>query len=449
MAASASPTPGPRVVIIGGGFAGLACAQGLAGAKARVTIVDRTNHHLFQPLLYQVAMAGLSPADIAVPIRSVLHDQDNVRVLLGEVSAIDVAAKTLETNAGPLTYDYLVVAAGARNNYFGHDDWGKAAPGLKTIDDAIDIRRRVLLALEAAEQTTDAALRRALLTFVVIGGGATGVELAGALSELSRYIVARDFRHVRHGEIKVILLEGGPSILTTFKPELQKSGIRQLEALGVEVRMNAKVTAIDHDGVTIDSGGASVRIDAETVLWGAGVKAQPISAALGAPTDRGGRVIVGKELTIPGHDDVFVIGDIAAITDADGKPVPGVAPAASQAGRLVAKAIRATIAGKPRPVFRYLDKGSLATIGRSAAVGQFGKLGFSGFIAWMLWMAVHVLFLVGFRNRYVVMLEWIWHYLSFQRGARLITGGMVPGTFFHRAAPDASVAEERKKVPGT
>jgi NADH dehydrogenase len=416
----------PQVVIVGGGFAGLATAQGLKKANVDVTIVDRTNHHLFQPLLYQVAMAGLSPADIAVPIRAVVHTQKNARVLLAEATGVDLDARVLQTTMGPLSYDYLVVAAGARNNYFGHDDWEKAAPGLKTIDDATDIRARVLIALEEAEQTTDAARRQALLTFVVIGGGATGVELAGALSELSRYIVARDFRHVRHGEIKVILLEGGPSILVAFKPELQASAIAQLQALGVEVRLNAKVTTIDSLGVSYSSNGADVRIPSATVLWGAGVKAASLGAQLGAPADRSGRVLIDKSLTLPGRSEVFVIGDVAAITDAAGKPVPGVAPAASQAGKFVAKTIRQTLAGKTREDFRYLDKGSLATIGRSAAVAQFGKFGFAGFPAWILWMAVHVLFLVGFRNRYVVMLEWTWHYLSFQRGARLITGGLVP-----------------------
>ncbi len=346
---------------------------------------------------------------------------------------MDVVHRVLQTTLGPLSYDYLVVAAGARNNYFGHDEWEKAAPGLKTIDDATDIRSRVLIALEEAEQTTDAERRQALLTFVVIGGGATGVELAGALSELSRYIVARDFRHVRHGEIKVILLEGGPSILVAFKPELQTSAVAQLRALGVEVRLNTKVTTIDDNGVTYSSHGSEERIPSATVLWGAGVKAANLGAQLGAPTDRSGRVLIDKTLTLPGRSEVFVIGDVAAITDAAGKPVPGVAPAATQAGKFTAKAIINTLAAKPRDEFKYLDKGSLATIGRSAAVAQFGKLGFSGFPAWILWMAVHVLFLVGFRNRYVVMLEWMWHYLSFERGARLITGGILPKRPFSHA----------------
>jgi NADH dehydrogenase len=436
----------PHIVIVGGGFGGLLAARHLRRAPVRVTLVDRTNHHLFQPLLYQVAMAGLSPADIAEPIRGVVHAQKNVTVLLAAAERVEVASRTLHTSAGPLAYDYLVLAAGARTNYFGHDAWAQVAPGLKTIDDALDIRRRVLLALEEAEQVTDPQARARLLTFVVIGGGPTGVELAGALSELSRYIVARDFRAIRPDELRVYLLEGGPAVLPPFRPAMQASAVHQLEALGVEVRTGAIVTAIDAGGVSHTGGPrearggaqgaaaaaapgaprAAVRIEAATVLWAAGVKAEPIAATLGAPLDRAGRVIVGPAMTLPGHDEVFVIGDLAACTDAGGKPVPGLAPAAMQAGRFAARAITAAVGGQPRPLFRYVDKGSLAAIGRSAAVVQFGRFGFSGVLAWILWMGVHIFFLIGFRNRYMVMLEWFWHYLTFERGARLITGGVLP-----------------------
>ncbi len=427
-----------QVLIIGGGFGGLAAIKGLKGAEVDATLVDRTNHHLFQPLLYQVAMAGLSPADIAVPIRAVLHAQANARVVLGEAQAVDLAHKRVTTTAGEFPYDYLILAAGARNNYFGHDDWQAPAPGLKTLDDAVEIRRRVLLALEAAEQESDESERARLLTFVVIGGGATGVELAGALSELSRYIVARDFRAIRHGQIKVILLEGADSLLLAFKDDLRARAKEQLEALGVEVRLGAKVTQIDAGGVRYTAApDGETFIPAATILWGAGVRAAPIAATLGVPLDRSGRVIVEQDLSLPGHPEVFVIGDLAACTDKNGVAVPGVAPAASQAGKFVARQIRRELAGKPRESFAYMNKGNLATIGRSAAVAQFGNFGFSGFLAWLLWMAVHILFLVGFRNRYIVMLEWIWHYISFHRGARLITGGVMPDRA-HRTQRKAS-----------
>jgi NADH:ubiquinone reductase (H+-translocating) len=415
-----------NVVIIGGGFAGLAAARKLAQAPVQVTLIDRTNHHLFQPLLYQVAMAGLSPADIAVPIRSIVNRQTNIRVVLAEATHIDLANKRVQTSAGEMTYDSLILAAGARNNYFGHDAWEKPAPGLKSIDDATNIRARVLLALEAAEQEKDEAAREKWLTFVVIGAGATGVELAGAVSELSRYIIDRDFRTLRRGQIKVILLEGGASVLPTFKSELRDSARSQLEALGVEVRLGAKVSSIDDSGVHYGATEGSVFLPAATVLWGAGVAAESIASTLGVPTDRAGRVVVNKDFSVQGYPDVFVVGDIAACTDANGVLVPGVAPGAMQAGKFVAQAIKNDAAGKPRGEFRYVNKGNLATIGRKAAVAQFGNVGFSGFSAWLLWMMVHILFLVGFRNRYAVMLQWMWHYLSFQRGARLITGGVLP-----------------------
>jgi NADH:quinone reductase (non-electrogenic) len=416
----------PHVVIVGGGFGGLLAALGLGRAPVRVTLVDRTNHHLFQPLLYQVAMAALSPADIAVPIRGVVHRQRNTTVLLAEATAVDLAVRTVTTSAGPLVYDYLVLAAGARTHYFGHDDWAAAAPGLKTIDDAIAMRRRVLMALEEAEQTADPLARARLLTFVVIGGGPTGVELAGTLSELLRYMVKRDYRSVRPNQLSVILLEGAPDILLPFRPEMRESAVRQLEAIGVEVRRGTRVAGIDARGVDVDTASGRTRIEAATVLWAAGVRAAPIAASLGIALDRAGRVAVGPSMTIPGHDEVFVIGDIAACTEARGQAVPGIAPAAMQAGRFAARAIIAAVAGRPRPVFAYVDKGILAAIGRKAAVAQFRHFGFSGLLAWLLWMAVHIFFLIGFRNRFIVMMEWAWHYLTFERGARLITGGVLP-----------------------
>jgi NADH dehydrogenase len=424
IAPTASRTP--HVVIVGGGFGGLLAARGLGREPVRVTIVDRTNHHLFQPLLYQVAMAALSPADIAVPIRAVVHKQRNTTVLLAEAGRVDLAARTLHTSAGPLAYDYLVLAPGSHPYYFGHDDWAAAAPGLKTIDDAIDMRRRVLLALEEAEQATDPAARARLLTFVVIGGGPTGVELAGTLSELLRYMVKRDFRTVRPDQLRVLLIEGSPEILTTFRPDLRASAVAQLEAIGVEVRLGTRVAGVDAAGLTCETAAGPTRIEAATILWAAGVRASPIGASLGVPLDRGGRVVVGPSMTVPGHDEVFVIGDLAACTDAKGVAVPGVAPAAMQAGRFAARAIAAAVAGRPRPAFRYVDKGSLAAIGRRAAVAQFRRFGVSGLAAWILWMAVHIFYLIGFRNRYIVMLEWAWHYLTFERGARLITGGALP-----------------------
>jgi len=407
--------PAMHIVIVGGGFGGLLAARGLSGMKdARITLIDRTNHHLFQPLLYQVAMAGLSPADIAVPIRAVLHNQKNVAVRFAEVERVDLAGKRLHTTLGEEPYDKLIIAAGAVNSYFGHDaQWAQAAPGLKSLDDAVEIRKRVLLALELAEQEPDEATRKALLTFVVIGGGPTGVELAGALSELSRYIVARDFRRITYGQIRVILVEGGPAVLSTFKADLQQSAVEQLHGLGVEVRTSTKVLDINENAVITDQD----TIVAHTVLWGAGVKAAPLAATLGVPLDRAGRIVVGADLHPVGYPDVFIVGDIAACTDAKGKPVPGVAPSAMQMGKFAARQIKKGL----NEQFSYKDKGSLATIGRSAAVAQFGQFGFGGFIAWLMWMAIHILFLVGFRNRYVVMFQWMWYYLSFERGARLIT----------------------------
>jgi NADH:quinone reductase (non-electrogenic) len=407
----------PHVVIIGAGFGGLTCAQALKRARVRITIVDRVNHHLFQPLLYQVAMAGLSPADIAQPIRSILRKQKNVKVLLDEATDVDFNNQTVELRDSKLKYDYLVLATGGRTSYFGHDEWETFAPGLKDLDDAVEIRRRVLLAFEAAEKETDPERRRELMTFVVVGGGPTGVELAGAIAELSHFVLARDFRAIYPEEAEILLLEGGPKILPSFAPDLSKSAHRQLAELGVRVLAGAQVTGIDEHGVYL--GAESIR--AATVIWAAGVGATALTTRLGAPIDRAGRVLVNHDLTVPGHHNVFAIGDMTYL-EQDGKPLPGVSPVAMQMGRRVARNIRNDLAGKPYEEFRYFDKGSMATIGRKAAIAEIGKLHLSGFIAWMAWLTVHIFFLIGFRNRFAVLFNWAWSYFTYQRGARLITG---------------------------
>ncbi|HKE05484.1 MAG TPA: NAD(P)/FAD-dependent oxidoreductase [Blastocatellia bacterium] len=407
----------PHIVIIGAGFGGLTTAQSLKRAAVRITIVDRTNHHLFQPLLYQVAMAGLSPADIAAPIRSVLRKQKNVTVLLDEAIDVDFADQTVKLRDSELKYDYLVLATGGRASYFGHDEWEKFAPGLKDLDDAVEIRRRVLLAFEAAEKETDPERRRELMTFVVVGGGPTGVELAGAIAELAHHVLARDFRSIRPEEAEILLLEGGPRILPSFAPDLSESARRQLTELGVRVRTDAQVTNInDH---TICLGAEEIR--ASTVIWGAGIRATALTLRLGAPLDRAGRVLINRDLTVPGHHNVFAIGDMTYL-EQDGKPLPGVSPVAMQMGRLVARNIKNALAGKPYEEFRYFDKGSMATIGRKAAIAEIGKLHLSGFIAWMAWLMVHIFFLIGFHNRFLVIFNWAWSYFTYQRGARLITG---------------------------
>jgi NADH dehydrogenase len=408
----------PHVVILGGGFGGLYAARALARADVRVTIVDRRNHHIFQPLLYQVATAVLNPSDIAHPIRSVLRKQKNAEVLLAEALGVDVPGKRLLLRDGELAYDYLIVATGATHSYFGHDEWSEEAPGLKTLEDAIEIRRRVLYAFEAAERTRDEAARRALLTFAVVGGGATGVEVAGALIEVARHALARDFRHIDPTHARVVLLEGGARVLPAYPEDLSEKALEQLHTLGVEVRLNAKVTGIDQEGVLL----GEERIFARTVIWGAGVKASPIGATLGAPVDRAGRVKVTPHLTLPGHDEVFVIGDLASL-ESDGKPVPGVAAAAIQMGRHAASTIERAIAkGPPRP-FHYVEKGTLATIGRSRAVAIFPpNIKLSGWFAWLAWLFIHIMLLIGFRNRVVVFIQWAFAYFTYQRGARLITG---------------------------
>jgi len=407
----------PRVVIVGGGFGGLYAARALKGAPVEVTLVDRRNHHLFQPLLYQVATAALNPSEIAYPIRAALRRQKNARVLLAEAKGIDVAARRVTLDDGELPYDFLIVAAGATHAYFGHPEWEPFAPGLKTIEDALEIRRRVLLAYEAAERETDEARRRAWLTFVVVGAGPTGVELAGALSEIARHALARDFRSIDPTAGRVVLLEGTDRVLPPYPPKLSRKARQQLERLGVEVRTDTLVTNIDEGGVAM----GDQHIAARTVLWAAGVSASPLGASLGAPIDRAGRVQVQTDLSLPDHPEVFVIGDLAAATS-NGDRVPGVAQGAIQGGRHAARCIRHALRDKPSEPFVYRDKGSLATIGRAAAVAEIGGLRFSGFLAWAAWLAIHILFLIGFRSKAFVMLQWAWAYLTFRRGARLITG---------------------------
>jgi len=413
------------VVIIGGGFGGLACARELARAPVRVTILDRTNHHLFQPLLYQVAMAGLSPADIAAPIRSVVRRQRNTAVYLVEARAIDLQRRVVSLAESDLpfreiAYDALVIAAGARTHWFGRDEWARSALDLKTVDDAVAIRQRVLGAFESAERVRDEALRRERMTFVVVGGGPTGVELAGALAELSRFVLARDFREIRPGSARIILVEGQERILGAFHADLSASATGALERMGVEVRTGRTVTSIDERGVDLAGEQGAERIDASTVLWAAGVRAVPLAESLGTPRDRSGRIIVEPDLSIPGHPEAFAIGDIAHVVGEDGRPLPGVAPVAMQQGRHVGR-ILAARSGE-RPAFRYVDRGNMATIGRSAAIAEIGELRLSGVLAWLAWLFVHLIFLIGFRNRLVVLVDWTWSYFTYGRGARLITG---------------------------
>ena len=412
----------PHVVILGGGFGGLAVARSLARAPVRITLIDRRNHHLFQPLLYQVATAGLSAPSIAAPLRQILRRQDNMTVLLDEALEIDVAQRSVRLARGTIGYDFLVVATGATHAYFGHDDWARWAPGLKTLDDAFAIRRRVLLAFERAERESDSDRRRPWLNFVVVGGGPTGVELAGALAEIARHTLPLEFRRSDPACSRVVLLEAGPRLLAAFRPSLSAKAQRQLERLGVEVRTGTAVTSIDADGVCF----GPERLVARTVLWAAGVAASPLGATLGAPLDRAGRVRVTTSLNLPAHPEVFVIGDLASIQCADGSPVPGVAPAAKQMGHYVGASIRARVdADSTPPPFHYKDQGALATIGRMAAVAQFGRLRLSGPPAWWVWLLAHVYFLIGFRNRLVVLLDWAWAYWTYQRSARIVTGADV------------------------
>jgi NADH dehydrogenase len=409
----------PRVVIVGGGFGGLTAAQALSGAPVRVTLVDRTNHHTFQPLLYEVAMAGLSPADIAQPIRSILRREHNVTVLMAEVSRIGAGERRVYLADGTwLDYDFLILACGVETSYFGHADWEAAAPGLKSIEDAVEIRQRVLLAFEVAERENDLQRRAQLLSFVVIGGGPTGVELAGALSELSKFVLDRDFRHIDPSDAKVRLLEAGPRILPSFPDDLAESATAQLHELGVEVRTGATVTAIEPDCVHI----GQESIPCSVVLWAAGVRANPLAATIGAPLDRMGRVVVEPDCSVPGHPRVFVIGDAARLDGKDGQPLPGVSPVAMQQARTVAKSIRRAIVGRDTLPFNYFDKGSMATIGRRRAIAMLDRMHLSGLLAWLAWLFVHIVYLIGYRNRLVVMINWAWSYFTYQRGARLITG---------------------------
>src|SRR5688572_14767728 len=411
--------PLPHVLIVGGGFAGLWATRALASAPVRVTLLDRTNHHLFQPLLYQVATAGLSAPDIAAPLRHILRRQRNVTVLMAEVAAVEADAKQLRlADGGVLGYDYLVLASGATHAYFGHGDWATHAPGLKTLDDALAIRRRVLSAFEAAERESDPAVRAAWLSFVVIGAGPTGVELAGTLAEIARHTLRHEFRNSEPRRAQVHLVEAGERVLAAMPPSLSESARKQLEKLGVLVRTGRAVTAIDDEGVYF----GDEKLAARTVLWAAGVAASPLARGLGVPLDRAGRVPVAPDLSVPGHGEIFVAGDLAQVTRADGRAVPGVAPAAKQMGRHVARAVRARLSGEPAPTYRYLDFGNLATIGRMAAVVDLGRLRFSGVLAWWFWLSAHLFFLIGFRNRLLVLIEWAWSYFSYQRGARIILG---------------------------
>ncbi len=411
----------PHVVILGGGFGGLTVAKALAKAAVQITLIDRRNHHLFQPLLYQVATAALNPGDIAYPIRAVVKNQKNVRVLLAEARAIDTSAHKVVLDDGELTFDYLVIATGATHSYFGNDAWGPNAPGLKSIEDALEIRRRVFLAYEAAERESITAKQQPWLTFVVVGAGATGVELAGALGEIGLHTLARDFRRIDPTQVKVLLIEGRDRVLGAYPPKLSAAAQRSLEKRHVEVRLNAKVTAVDADGVELTIGDRKERVAARTVLWAAGVEGSPVARTLGVPLDGAGRVKVEADLSIPGHREVFVVGDLAACA-CDGKPVPGVCQGAIQGGASVAASIKADLAARPRLPFRYKDKGSMATIGRTSAVVHIGRAQHHGFIAWLFWWVLHIFYVIGFRNRLAVILSWAWSWITFQRGARLITG---------------------------
>ncbi|WP_243315657.1 NAD(P)/FAD-dependent oxidoreductase [Geothrix paludis] len=413
----------PTVLIVGGGFGGLRAARALASAAVRIVLVDRQNHHLFQPLLYQVASATLSPADIAAPIRHILREQGNAEVVLGEVVSVELdARRVLLADGRGLSYDFLVLAAGSRSSYFGRDAWAGLAPGLKTLEDALEIRRRFLLSFEQAEQEEDPELRREWLTFVVVGGGPTGVELAGTLKEMARLTLPREFRRIRTDRARVILVEAGPAILANLGSGLSEKAVESLERIGVEVRLGQPITGIDDRAVQL--GGE--RIPTRTVLWAAGVAAVPLGAGLGVPVDRLGRVIVEPDLSLPGHPEVFAVGDLAAFAHGTGGPLPGVAPVAIQQGEWAAANLLATLAGQPRRPFRYRDKGSMATLGRGRAVARVGGLSFTGYPAWLAWLFIHLMLLVDFRSRVFVFFEWLWAYLTTQPRARLIVGRRAP-----------------------
>src|SRR5712675_1538857 len=407
----------PRVIIVGAGFGGLEAAKKLACKNVRVTVIDRTNYYLFQPLLYQVATAALSPADIAAPIRAVLSKCSNVEVILAEVQSVDVEAKKVKTVDLEIDYDYLIVATGARHSYFGHNEWEKLAPGLKSLEDAIEIRRRLLLAFEYAEKITDEAAKKAAMTFVIIGGGPTGVEMAGAIAEIARYTLARDFRHIDPSSARVVLIEGEPQVLAAFPEDLRVSAMQQLRDLGVEIRTGMHATGLTEDGLKVGNEFIPCRVK----IWAAGNNASFVGKSLGVSVDQVGRVVVQDDLTIPGHPEVQVIGDLAKFIGKDGRPLPGVSPVAMQQGRHAARNILAMVEGRKPQRFWYFDKGSMATIGRHKAVADLHLLHLSGLPAWLAWLFVHILFLVGFRNRVVVLVQWAWTYLTFNKGARLIT----------------------------
>jgi NADH dehydrogenase len=446
----------PRVVIIGGGFGGLQAAKELANEAVQVTLIDRKNHHTFQPLLYQVATAVLSPGEIASPIRRILHRAKNVEVILGEVVGFDVEKKTIRLHdTAEVPYDYLIVAAGARHSYFGHDEWEDDAPGLKTVEDAVEIRRRVLLAFELAERDAYLTGVKKHLNFVVIGGGATGVEMAGAIAGIARLALAKDFKFIDTRRALVMLFEGGDRILNTFSPSLSEKAKKDLEGLGVEVYLNSLVTEIEPGRVKV----GDKWINCDVAVWATGVAASPLGRQLGAETDRAGRVLVGPDLTAAGSPDVFVIGDMASVTQENGKPVPGVAPAAIQMAENVAANILRDLVGNPRQSFKYRDKGSMATIGRNKAIAEIGSLKLDGFIAWLAWLFVHVISLIGFKNRLYVLSSWFWAYLTRERSARLITGDaeeLHDALRFLEATPRPLIAARklkqrviRKKSPST
>jgi NADH:quinone reductase (non-electrogenic) len=422
----------PHVVIVGGGFAGLTAARTLRGAPVQITLVDRHNHHLFQPLLYQVATASLSSADIASPLRHILGRQRNVMVLLGDAIGADLRRQRLVLRDGDMPYDFLVAAAGATHSYFGHDEWARHAPGLKTLADAVDIRHRVLLAFEEAERETDEARRAEWLTFVIIGAGPTGVEMAGTLAEIARHTLKGEFRRIDPARARVILVEGTGRVLPPFTPDLSDRARRALESLGVTVRTGAMVTGIDATGVQL----GEERIAARTMVWAAGVAASPLGRSLGVPVDRAGRVKVEADLTVPGHKEVFVVGDLASV-EQDGRLVAGVAPAANQMGRHAALNILRAIEGQPHAAFHYVDKGSLATVGRRAGVARIGRIKLWGAPAWLAWLIIHIFFLIGFRNRIVVMFDWALAYLTYQRHARLLIGPPPPTRTAEAAVADA------------
>src|SRR5213592_318887 len=407
----------PHVIIIGAGFGGLQAAKKLGRKNVRITVIDRTNYHLFQPLLYQVATAALSPADIAAPVRSVLSKCKNIEVILAEVKSVDADAKKIRTADMEIGYDFLILATGARHSYFGHDEWERLAPGLKSLEDAIELRRRLLMAFEYAEKITDEAARKAAMTFVIIGGGPTGVEMAGAIAEIARYTLAKDFRHIDPSQARVILIEGEPRLLASFPEDLSASAMKQLVDLGVEVRTAVRATNLTETGLQAGDQFIPCRVK----IWAAGNNASFVGKTLGVPVDRAGRVMVNDDLTIPGHPEVQVIGDLANYSHQTGQPLPGVSPVAMQQGRHAARNVLRTIANRKPRRFRYWDKGSMATIGRNKAVADLNFVHLSGLPAWLVWLFVHIIFLVGFRNRLAVLFQWAWAYFTFNKGARLIT----------------------------